>query len=70
MLFLLASIDLGLSNDPPNRWGGDCSWCFPGTVHLVLQEEARAAASTDGISTGWPRKHIAIVATQIFSVNK
>jgi len=54
---------------PPNRWG-DCSWCFPGTVHLVLQEEARAAASAGGISTGWPRKHIAIVATQIFSVNK
>ena len=50
--------------------GGDCSWCFPGTVHLVLQEEARAAASTGGISTGWPRKHIAIVAAQIFSVNK
>ena len=50
--------------------GGIAAGVFFGTVHLVLQEEARAAASTGGISTGWPRKHIAIVATQIFSVNK
>jgi len=22
----------------PNPWG-DCSWCFLGTVHLILQEK-------------------------------
>ena len=31
-------IERGLSNDPPPQPMGDCSWCFLGTVHLVLQE--------------------------------
>ena len=55
---------------PPPTHGGDCSWCFLGTVHLVLQEKQRAAAGTSSISIGWPRKHIAIFATQIVTCNE
>ena len=32
----LPQVERGLSNDPLTH-GGDCSWCFLGTVHLVLQ---------------------------------
>ena len=39
---------------PPLTVGGDnCSWCFLGRGHLVLQEKPRAASRTGAVFTGW-----------------
>ena len=50
-------LDRRLSNDTPNPGGGDnCSWCFLGRRHLVLQEKQRAANRTSSVCTRWPKK--------------
>ena len=51
-----SKIDCGLPNDPPNPMGDNCSWCFLGRGHLVLQEKPRAAHRTSSISTRWLKK--------------
>ena len=50
------TIHCGLPNDPPNPMGNNCSWCFLGRGHLVLQEKPRAAHRTSSISTRWLKK--------------
>ena len=66
-------LELGLSNDPPppNRWGGIAAGVFLVQYTLYYKKRQELQLAQAAFPQGGPENnYIAIVATEIFSVNK